>query len=135
MGSMAQGIKKFGSRPTGGSKGQHNSGKVKAKVHKAKQAKVGNPVVAPKKKTHYNQDYLEEKQLSKAIDKANEQKMAAKIIQDGGLLSTTDLKAKGKELNKEQRRSQVKKKLTRVEEKLTALKSKAVKEGMNDALE
>ena len=132
---MAQGSAKFATRP-GGSKGSKgSSAKVKAKLHKAKMAKVGNPDHAPKKKTHYNIDYLEEKQLSKEIDKANEKKMAAKIIQDGGHLTTRDLKAKGKELNKEQRRSQVKKKVTRVEEKLAELKTKAEKEGVVDAVE
>ena len=132
---MAQGNKKFGSRPGGGGSRSPGSHKVKAKAKLAKVVKVGNPMVAPKKKSHYNIDYLEEKQLSKEIDKANEKKMAAKIIQDGGHLSTADLKMKGKELNKEQRRSQVKKKLTRVEEKLVELKQKAEREGMIDAVE
>jgi len=130
---MAQGLKKLGARPGGG--GGKNSGKVKAKVQKSKMAKVGNPIIAPKKKSHFNIDYLEEKQLSKEIDRANEKKMAAKIIQDGGLLTTTDLKAKGKELNREQRRQQVKKKLTRVEEKLVSLKAKAEQAGMLGAVE
>lgn len=132
---MAQGQKKLSGRPGVAHGHKHNSAKLKMKQHKAKMAKVGNPTVAPKKKTHYNIDYLEETELSKVIDKANEQKMAAKIIQDGGHLSTTDLKKKGKDLNKEQRRTQVKKKLTRVEEKLVALKVKAEKEGMIDAVE
>jgi hypothetical protein len=73
--------------------------------------------------------------LKAAIDKANEQKIAAKTIQDGGHLAISDLKKKGKELNREQRRTQVKKKLTRVEEKLVALKAKAEREGMTDAVE
>ena len=65
-----------------------------------------------------------------AIDKANEQKVAAKLIQGGGKLATKDIMQRGKELNKEQRRSQVKKKLSRVEEKLRDLKDKAEREGL-----
>ena len=56
--------------------------------------------------------------------------MAAKLIQGGGKLATKDIMQRGKELNKEQRRSQVKKKLSRVEEKLRDLKDKAEREGL-----
>ena len=138
---MVQGSRKVGG--SGGSRPQNGaaaksvnlaSAKLKQKQHKKLMAKVGNPTAVPKKKTHYNLDYIEETHLSKVIDKANEQKMAAKIIQDGGHLSTMDLKQKGKALNKEQRRSQVKRKLTRVEEKLRDLKAKAEREGMIDSV-
>jgi predicted HicB family RNase H-like nuclease len=66
----------------------------------------------------------------KAIDKANEQKVAAKLLQGGGKINTKDILHRAKELNREQRRSQVKKKLTRVEEKLQDLRQKADKEGL-----
>ena len=133
---MVQGNRKMGSGRPGLHAAKHQSaGRIKVNQQKAKMAKVGAPVAAPKKKTHYNLDYLEERELSKAIDKANEQKIAAKTIQDGGHLAISDLKRKGKELNREQRRTQVKKKLTRVEEKLVALKAKAEREGMTDAVE
>ena len=52
------------------------------------------------------------------------------MIQGGGKLSTKDILQKGKELNKANRRSQVKKKLTRVEEKLKALSEKTEREGL-----
>lgn len=45
-------------------------------------------------------------------------------------MSTTDLMQRGKELNKTTRRAQVKRKLTRVEEKLKVLKDKGIKDGM-----
>ncbi len=62
--------------------------------------------------------------LTKAINKSNEQKLAAKVLQGGGFMTSSDLMKKGKELSKELRRKQVKKKLTRVEEKLAELKKK-----------
>jgi hypothetical protein len=68
--------------------------------------------------------------IIQAIDKASEQKVAAKFIQGGGKMTTKDLMAKGKELNKSVRRSHVKRKLTRVEEKLKGLKEKAERDGM-----
>ena len=68
--------------------------------------------------------------MSKEIDKANEQKVAAKLLQGGGKVATTDLLQKGKALNKDIRRSQVKRKLTRVEEKLNELEKKAEQEGL-----
>lgn len=117
---------KSGDRP-GAKKSGHNSAKVMKRMMKMAQAKKGNPVQLPKKRGR--EDALEELQLSKAIDKANEQKMAAKLIQAGGRMSTKDLMQRGKELNKETRRNQVKKKLTRVEEKLQELKAKADEEG------
>ena len=67
---------------------------------------------------------------TQAIGKANEQKVAAKLLQGGGKITTKDILQRGKELNREQRRSQVKKKLTRVEEKLEVLKQKAANEGL-----
>lgn len=106
--------------------------KTKAKIAKQKakslQVKKGNPVQLPKNK--FRGEAVVDRALSKAIDKSNEQKVAAKLIQDGGRLSLTDVMQKGKELNREKKRKQVKKKLTRVEEKLKTLKEKADKEGL-----
>jgi hypothetical protein len=100
-----------------------NNRLVKAELKKMKFAKKGSgtKISQPVDK--------EDRLLSKAIDKASEQKMAAKVIQGGGRLTTTDLMQRGKELNKETRRSQVKKKLGRVEEKLKAIREAAEKQG------
>ena len=68
---------------------------------------------------------LQDRALSKAIDKANEKRVAAKLLQAGGKLSTTDIKAAGKELNKDLKRKMLKRKLTRVEEKLQKIKEQA----------
>lgn len=81
-------------------------------------------------KNKFRNEALDERALSKEIDKANEQKVAAKLLQGGGKIGFTDLLQKGKSLNKEIRRSQVKKKLGRVEEKLVELEKKAEAEGL-----
>jgi hypothetical protein len=62
--------------------------------------------------------------LTKAINKANEQKMAAKVIQGGSLKLSRELLQSGKELARELRREQVKRKVGRVEQKLEELKKK-----------
>lgn len=125
---MVQGSKKFlPSRPVS----------LKAKAVKAirkeknntnpKFTRKGNPLQLPKR---FRNEALDERALSKEIDKANEQKVAAKLLQGGGKVATTDLLQKGKSLNKDIRRSQVKRKLTRVEEKLNELEKKAEQEGL-----
>eukprot|EP01036_Dinobryon_divergens_P028480 gene28480-37431_t len=125
---MVQGSKKFlPSRPVS----------LKAKAVKAthkdkkntnpKFTRKGNPLQLPKR---FRDEALDERALSKEIDKANEQKVAAKLLQGGGKVATTDLLQKGKSLNKDIRRSQVKRKLTRVEEKLNELEKKAEQEGL-----
>ena len=65
---------------------------------------------------------MSHRELSKAISKSNEQKMSAKVIQAGGHMGLKDLVQVGKDLSREQRREQVKKKKSRVEEKLAELK-------------
>jgi hypothetical protein len=126
---MPQGVKKLGARP---GKAKANSAKVKQKIQKLKaKTKKGNPSLHGKDRIGTKQDFIEEKQLSKAIDQANEAKCAAKLLQSGGMLATLkDTTKKGKELNKEKRRSQVKKKVGRVEEKLKALQVEAEKKGL-----
>jgi hypothetical protein len=86
----------------------------------------GNPLHLPK--NSYRDEAILDRQLSKAIDKASEQKVAAKVIQGGGRLGLQDVMQKGKELNRETKRSMVKKKIGRVEEKLNQLKEIAAKE-------
>lgn len=51
--------------------------------------------------------------------------MSAKVLQAGGVVGLTDLLQRGKELSREQRREQLKKKKSRVEEKLKELKKQA----------
>lgn len=92
-------------------------------------AKKGSAVKLPSANNKFRNEALDDRELSKAITKANEQKIAAKLLQDGGSLGSADLSSKGKELAKELRRSQVKKKLTRVEEKLRDIRAQAEKEG------
>jgi hypothetical protein len=84
-------------------------------------ARLGDQIKVPK--THFRAQALEDKLLSKAIHVANEQKVAAKLLSVGGKLSTTDIKSKGKELAREIRKEQVKKKVGRVEQKLINLKA------------
>ena len=50
--------------------------------------------------------------------------MAAKVIQDGGKMGLTDIMQKGKELNRDNKRNIMKKKIGRVEQKLNQLKAK-----------
>jgi len=90
-------------------------------------ARLGDQIKIPR--AHFRTQALEDKLLSKAIHVANEQKVAAKLLSVGGKLSTSDIKSKGKELAKEIRKDQVKKKVGRVEQKLINLK--AQEEGTN----
>ena len=87
-----------------------------------KNAKKGNPIQLPKQSNIFRNEALEDRDLTKAINKVNEQKISAKVLQAGGHMKTKDLFQRGKELAKQQRRDQVKKKVTRVEEKLAELK-------------
>jgi hypothetical protein len=127
---MVQGNKKLTSRRLIALKGSKSgqSAKIAKREKNAIKTKKGNPLQLPR--SNFRNEALDERALSKAIDKANEQKVAAKLIQGGGKIGTKDLVQKGKELNKDLRRSQVKRKLTRVEEKLNALETKAEAEGL-----
>ena len=97
----------------------NNSAKIKKKQQKSKQAKLGSSLKLPK--NQWRNEALDDRALSKAIAKASEAKVAAKLFQGGGRIGLSDITQKGKELNKEMRRNQVKKKLTKVEEKLKIL--------------
>ena len=124
---MVQGYKKNsgGGKPAK-SQNSNSAKHVKQRVNQIKVRK-GAPLKPPK---HMSSDALEEMELSRAIDKSNEQKVAAKLIQDGKKIALCDIMTRGKELNRENRRSQVKRKLTRVEEKLQELKASAESSGL-----
>ena len=126
---MVQGSKKMVSQKPGAVK-KPNAAKFQKQQANAKQARKGNPHVTKRRIHSGHTDRMEEIELSKAIDRSNEQKMAAKVLQGGGLMLNPEFTKKGKELNKEKRVKMVKKKLTRVEEKLKELKTKAEKEGL-----
>lgn len=127
---MVQGLgkKPSGGRPMQLKKASSASAKIVKKLKKEKQAKKGNPLQLPKHT--FRDEALDDRALSKAIDKASEQKVAAKVIQDGGKLKLNDVVQKGKELNREERRKMVKKKVGRVQEKLKALEAKAEADGL-----
>lgn len=130
---MVQGSLKLSSRPSQlkrTCKSSGKSAKITKREQKSKQTKKGNPLQLPKQQHAFREQALEERALSKAIDKANEQKVAAKLLQGGGKLKNAELLQKGKVLNKELRRAQVKKKLSRVEEKLAALEERAEAGGL-----
>jgi phage pi2 protein 07 len=105
------------------------SAKVVQKIMKEKKltSKGGGRTYLPNNK--FRDEAIMDRQISQAINKSNEQKIAARVIQDGGKMKASDLVQKGKELNREQRRSQVKKKVSRVEEKLKTLRAAAEKSG------
>lgn len=127
---MPQGLSKMGGGRPG--KAKVNSAKIRQKLQKMKaKTKKGNPSPHGRDRIGTKEDLAEEKQLSRAIDRANEAKCAAKLLQSGGMLATLKETTKqGKDLNKEKRRSQVKKKVGRVEEKLRQLKVEAEKKGL-----
>ena len=115
---MVQSFKK-GSVVRNVAKSNNSSAKMKKKQQKSKQAKLGSSLKLPK--NQWRNEALDDRALSKAIAKASEAKVAAKLFQGGGRIGLSDITQKGKELNKEMRRNQVKKKLTKVEEKLKIL--------------
>lgn len=118
---MAQGsfkINKTSSKP--------NSAKAKKAVANAKIARKGNPDQLAKGKLQAAA--LDDRDLTKAINKLGQQKVAGKLIQDGGKLTSSDLMKEGKELNREIRRNELKKKDGRVLEKLKILESKMEEE-------
>ena len=130
---MTQSSKLKGKQVKPGAKTAAKSGKVLKREKQQAKLKVGKgQLQLPKGR--FREIAIEDRELSKAIAKANEQKVAGKLIQGGGKLTTKDILQKGKELNREKRRSEVKRKVGRVEEKLKELKERAEREGMNDAI-
>jgi hypothetical protein len=63
-----------------------NSRQLLKDIKKKQKAKKGHTLQLPNGK--FRSIAIEDRQLSKAIDKANEQKVAAKLIQGGGKLQT-----------------------------------------------
>lgn len=123
---MVQGGKKISNIRPGETK-KSNGAKMQKRLKKEKSAKIGNPV-KPKRKLNDEEEV--DVLLSRAIDKSNEKKMAAKALQSGVRVIAKDLLAGGKELNREARRKQVKNKVSRVEEKLKELESKGEASGL-----
>ena len=106
------------------------TGKKLKQIKRDKHTKVGSTLKLPKDGNKFRDKALEDRFVSKEIGKQAEQRTAAKLIQGGGKMLLKDLVQKGKELNKETRRSQVKKKLGRVEEKLKELENEAQQKGL-----
>lgn len=123
---MAQGNQKLSKNNKNAAK-KSNSAKTKKQVLNAIKVKKGNPLKVPS--THFRKEVLEERELTKAISKSVEQKVAAKLIQGGGKLGLKDIMQKGKELSRDLRRKQVKRKKSRMEEKLLELKQLAERDG------
>ena len=63
-----------------------NSRQLLKAIKNKQKAKLGSTLKLPNGK--FRGIAIEDRQLSKAIDKANEQKVAAKLIQGGGKLQT-----------------------------------------------
>ena len=125
---MVQGGKKLAGRPHPGKSQSSVQAKAARKaLLQKKKVRKGTPTQLPK--NQFRDEALDDKALSKAIDKASEQKVAAKFIQGGGKLGLKDVMQAGKELNRETRRSMVKKKVGRVEEKLNEMKAKLEADG------
>lgn len=91
-------------------------------IDKSRVVKKGAPLQLPKR--CFVSEALDDRALSKAIDKANEVKVAAKLLQAGGKLGLNDVKQKGKDMARDIRRQQLKKKVSKVEERLEELKKK-----------
>ena len=96
------------------------SAKVQQKIMKAKKnTKSGLATKLPNKA--FRGEAMMDRQLSKEIGKKCEKIVSAKLVQTGAKLSLSDLQAKGKDLARDIRRKQVKKKVSRVEEKLKVM--------------
>mmetsp|Transcript_38753 Transcript_38753/g.51060 ORF Transcript_38753/g.51060 Transcript_38753/m.51060 type:complete len:128 (+) Transcript_38753:46-429(+) len=117
-----------GSMKVKGKKGKPNKKQLKkAKAHSKNQrerlAKKGNPLKAAKNKQRKLQA-LEQREITKAINRNNEEMLAAKAIQGGDTIHLAELRSKGKQMVKEIRRNLLKKKDSRIEEKLKKAKEK-----------
>ena len=154
---MVQAFKKGTAvRPGQLKKSHQGSHKFKKREALKKKAKVGQQIKLPTKKKALD-DALDDAALSSAILRANEAKVASKMLQAGGkigigacpfllfwlkrlcylliflfqlnfltLLSylyihTVDITERGKEINREKRRSQLTKKLSKAEQRLKVL--------------
>ena len=125
---MVQGSNKLSSRP--GAIKKVNGAKLKQKeLKKVSKHRKGNPLKIPN--NVFRGEALVDRDVSKAIAKKSESIVASKLFQGGGKIThIKDTAQKGKELNKEKKRDMLKKKLSRVEEKLNVLKDKAKEDAL-----
>lgn len=118
---MVQGnMKLSGGRP--GAIKKDNSAKLKKKVFNQQKTKKGSSLKLPKSGHGFFNEALEDRDITKAIGKSIEQKIASKVIQAGGSLGLRDVLEKGKEMRREEKRKLLKRKKSRLEEKLIQLK-------------
>lgn len=115
-------------RPGEVKKTSKNSAKFQKQIKRQQVVKKGAPTQLPK--NLFRDEALDDHALSKAIAKSCEQKIAAKAVADGSKMVLTDILQKGKELNREEKRKQLKKKVGRVQEKLQELERKAEEKGL-----
>ncbi|CAM9868286.1 unnamed protein product, partial [Ascophyllum nodosum] len=126
-GKMAQGsFKKSAGVPrTKGKAGKANTAaKSKRLVNKGKTAvKKGSWVMPPKQQTR-REAAKEETATTKMINSSIERQAAAKCFQNHEKLYLSDVKESGRELARDIKRKSLKRKKTRIEEKLEKAKSK-----------
>jgi hypothetical protein len=120
---MAQGLSKRQKKP--GLKKGANNRKALNVIARMKKVKKGNSFQIPKRNGVNRDEALDDSLLSKEIAKASEKKCAAKLIQNGSKLAMNDLRAKGKEMNRDARREKLVKKVGRVDAKINKLIVKA----------
>jgi Skp family chaperone for outer membrane proteins len=126
---QGSGKKSSASRPGEIRKSAKTSAKFQNKIKKQQtKLKKGTPVQL--RKDNFHLEALDERDLTRAINRSNEQKIAAKVISQGGKLKLNDIKEQGKELNRETKRKLLKKKVSRVQEKLVELEKKAEEKGL-----
>jgi len=119
---MVQGFKSKGGSGRPGMSMKKVQKAKKAQVKQAKYAKKGSSLKLPK--NHNRDEALDDQLLSREIAKASEKKTAGKLLQNGSHLKMTDLTQKGKEVNREAKRLLLKKKVSRVEEKIKVIQAK-----------
>jgi hypothetical protein len=129
---MVQGSKPLKKRP-----GQFAKKNTSSKQHKLQSKAFTKKGNASRNKFGRDRVYgnreieRQEVEISKAIAKKNEKTVAGKLLQSGNMLTTLkEVQRVGKEHNKEVNRSMVKKKLSKVEEKIKELTSKADEKGL-----
>jgi hypothetical protein len=120
---MVQGNKKLaGGRP--GAVKKENSAKSKRKLFNQQKTKKGSSLKLPKSGHNFYSEALEDRDITKAIGQAIEQKIASKVVQAGGKIGLRDVMEKGKEMRRQEKRKLLKRKKSRLEEKLIQLKEK-----------
>jgi hypothetical protein len=125
---QGSGRKISNARPSVLNKKSGRSAKVAKQERNKLRVKKGAPTQLPKHS--FREEALMDRELSKEIGKASERKVAAKVIQDGGKITTKDILQEGKELNRELKRKLLTKKVGRVKAKLNELEEKAEAQGL-----